>query len=76
MAEEINRQELREAQVGLASGLTPLEVSRKLGARECRGLMWNEARHLMKLEHANARLKKLADRLSLDIAMMEAQGGH
>jgi len=76
---------LREAEVGLARGMTVPEVSKKLGETEqtyCRwrkeygGLGRDQARRLKELERENARLKKLVAELSLDNAILKeaAQG--
>ena len=83
-AEEIINK-LREAEVGLANGLTVPEVCRKLGVteqtyyrwrREYGGLTRDQAKRLRELEQENARLKKLVAELSLDNAILKeaAQG--
>ena len=76
---------LREAEVGLARGLTVPEVSRKLSVteqtyyrwrKEYGGLRRDQARRLRGLEQENGRLKKLVADLSLDNAILKeaAQG--
>ena len=76
---------LREAEVGLARGLTVPEVSRKLSMteqtyyrwrKEYGGLRRDQARRLRELEQENGRLKKLVADLSLDNAILKeaAQG--
>jgi len=76
---------LREAEVGLARGMTVPEVSKKLGVteqtyyrwrKEYGGLTRDQARRLKELERENARLKKLVAELSLDNAILKeaAQG--
>ena len=76
---------LREAEVGLARGLTVPEVSRKLSVteqtyyrwrKEYGGLRRDQARRLRELEQENGRLKKLVADLSLDNAILKeaAQG--
>ena len=76
---------LREAEVGLARGLTVPEVSRKLSMteqtyyrwrKEYGGLRRDQARRLRGLEQENGRLKKLVADLSLDNAILKeaAQG--
>lgn len=76
---------LREAEVGLARGMTVPEVSKKLGVteqtyyrwrKEYGGLTRDQARRLKELERENARLKKLVADLSLDNAILKeaAQG--
>jgi len=76
---------LREAEVGLARGMTVPEVSKKLGVteqtyyrwrKEYGGLGRDQARRLKELERENARLKKLVAELSLDNAILKeaAQG--
>ena len=76
---------LREAEVGLARGLTVPEVSRKLSMteqtyyrwrKEYGGLRRDQARRLRELEKENGRLKKLVADLSLDNAILKeaAQG--
>ena len=76
---------LREAEVGLARGLTVPEVSRKLSVteqtyyrwrKEYGGLRRDQARRLRELEKENGRLKKLVADLSLDNAILKeaAQG--
>ena len=83
-AEEVINK-LREAEVGLANGLTVSEVCRKLGVteqtyyrwrKEYGGLTRDQARRLRELEQENARLKKLVADLSLDNAILReaAQG--
>jgi putative transposase len=83
-AEEVINK-LREAEVGLANGLTVSEVCRKLGVteqtyyrwrKEYGGLTRDEAKRLRELEQENARLKKLVADLSLDNAILKeaAQG--
>ena len=83
-AEEIINK-LREAEVGLARGMTVPEVSKKLGVteqtyyrwrKEYGGLGRDQARRLKELERENARLKKLVAELSLDNAILKeaAQG--
>jgi transposase-like protein len=83
-AEEIINK-LREAEVGLASGMAVPEVCKKLGVteqtyyrwrREYGGLTRDQARRLKELERENARLKKLVADLSLDNAILKeaAQG--
>jgi len=83
-AEEIINK-LREAEVGLANGLTVPEVCRKLGVteqtyyrwrREYGGLTRDQAKRLRELEQENVRLKKLVAELSLDNAILKeaAQG--
>ena len=71
---------LREAEVGLARGLTVPEVSRKLSMteqtyyrwrKEYGGLRRDQARRLRELEKENARLKKLVADLSLDNAILK-----
>lgn len=84
-AEEIINK-LREAEVGLANGLTVPEVSRKLSVteqtyyrwrREYGGLTRDQARRLRELEHENGRLKKLVADLSLDNSILkEASRGN
>ena len=78
-AEEIINK-LREAEVGLARGLTVPEVSRKLSMteqtyyrwrKEYGGLRRDQARRLRELEKENARLKKLVADLSLDNAILK-----
>jgi transposase-like protein len=78
-AEEVINK-LREAEVGLANGLTMPEVCRKLGVteqtyyrwrREYGGLTRDQAKRLRKLERENARLKKLVAELSLDNAILK-----
>ena len=76
---------LREAEVGLARGMTVPEVSKKLGVteqtyyrwrKEYGGLRRDQAKRLKELERENARLKKLVAELSLDNAILKeaAQG--
>lgn len=76
---------LREAEVGLARGMTVPEVSKKLGVpeqtyyrwrKEYGGLGRDQAKRLKELERENARLKKLVAELSLDNAILKeaAQG--
>ena len=76
---------LREAEVGLARGMTVPEVSKKLGVteqtyyrwrKEYGGLGRDQAKRLKELERGNARLKKLVAELSLDNAILKeaAQG--
>ncbi len=83
-AEEVINK-LREAEVGLANGLTVSEVCRKLGVseqtyyrwrKEYGGLTRDQAKRLRELEQENARLKKLVADLSLDNAILReaAQG--
>ena len=83
-AEEIINK-LREAEVGLARGMTVPEVSKKLGVteqtyyrwrKEYGGLGRDQAKRLKELERENARLKKLVAELSLDNAILKeaAQG--
>ena len=83
-AEEIINK-LREAEVGLARGMTVPEVCKKLGVieqtyyrwrKEYGGLTRDQARRLKELERENARLKKLVAELSLDNAILKeaAQG--
>jgi putative transposase len=83
-AEEVINK-LREAEVGLANGLTVSEVCRKLEVteqtyyrwrKEYGGLTRDQARRLRELEQENARLKKLVADLSLDNAILKeaAQG--
>ena len=77
---------LREAEVGLARGMTVPEVSKKLGVteqtyyrwrKEYGGLTRDQARRLKELERENARLKKLVAELSLDNAILkEASQGN
>ena len=71
---------LREAEVGLARGLTVPEVSRKLSVteqtyyrwrKEYGGLRRDQARRLRELEKENGRLKKLVADLSLDNAILK-----
>ncbi len=83
-AEEVINK-LREAEVGLANGLTVSEVCRKLGVteqtyyrwrKEYGGLTRDQVKRLRELEQENARLKKLVADLSLDNAILReaAQG--
>jgi putative transposase len=83
-AEEVINK-LREAEVGLANGLTVSEVCRKLGVteqtyyrwrKEYGGLTRDQAKRLRELEQENVRLKKLVADLSLDNAILReaAQG--
>jgi transposase-like protein len=76
---------LREAEVGLARGLTLPEVSRKLSVteqayyrwrKEYGGLRRDQARRLREREQENARLKKLVADLSFVNAILKeaAQG--
>ncbi len=83
-AEEVINK-LREAEVGLANGLTVSEICRKLAVteqtyyrwrKEYGGLTRDQAKRLRELEQENARLKKLVADLSLDNAILKeaAQG--
>ena len=83
-AEEIINK-LREAEVGLANGLTVSEVCRKLEVteqtyyrwrKEYGGLTRDQVRRLRELEQENVQLKKLVADLSLDNAILKeaAQG--
>jgi len=83
-AEEIINK-LREAEVGLARGMTVPEVCRKLGVseqtyyrwrKEYGGLSRDQAKRLRELEQENTRLKKLVADVSLDNAILKeaAQG--
>jgi len=71
---------LREAELGLAKGLTIGAVVRKLGIteqtyyrwrKEYGGLRTDQARRMKELERENGRLKKLVADLSLDNAILK-----
>ncbi len=71
---------LREAEVGLARGMTVPELSKKLGVteqtyyrwrKEYGGLRRDQAKRLRELEKENTRLKKLVADLSLDNAILK-----
>ena len=71
---------LREAEVELAKGQTPVEVVRKLGIteqsyyrwrKEYGGLRMDQAKRLKELEKENSRLKKLLAEQALDNAILK-----
>jgi transposase-like protein len=71
---------LREAEVELAKGQTTPQVCKKLGIsdqtyyrwrKEYGGLRVDQAKRLKRLEHENARLKKLVADLSLDNSILK-----
>ncbi len=71
---------LREAEVELAKGQTTPVVCKKLGIsdqtyyrwrKEYGGLRVDQAKRLKRLEHENARLKKLVADLSLDNSILK-----
>ena len=79
MAEQIIPK-LREAEVGLAKGLSVEQVVQKLGVtvqtyyrwrKEYGGLRMDQAKRLKELEKENARLKKLVAEAELDKAILE-----
>ena len=77
---------LREAEVGLAKGLTVAQVVKSLGVteqtyyrwrKEYGGLRMDQAKRLKELEKENARLKKLVAEAELDKAILrEAASGN
>ncbi len=77
---------LREAEVELASGMTIMQVAKKLGInqqtyyrwrKEYGGLRMDQAHRLKELERENSRLKQLVAEQALDISIMkEAVSGN
>jgi transposase-like protein len=70
---------LREAEIGLAQGLTVAIVARKLRISEQTGYRWrreyggmkvDQAKRLQELERENARLKRLVADQALDNAIL------
>ena len=71
---------LREAEVGLATGKTVVEVSRDLGISEQTYYRWRQkyggmdpqmAKQLKEMEKENARLKRLVADQALDIQILK-----
>ncbi len=71
---------LREAEIELAKGQTTPQVCKRLGIsdqtyyrwrKEYGGLRVDQAKRLKRLEHENARLKKLVADLSLDNSILK-----
>ena len=71
---------LREAEVGLAKGLTVAQVVKSLGVteqtyyrwrKEYGGLRVDQAKRLKQLEQENARLKRLVADQAVDISILK-----